>query len=155
MRGRKPKPQLLLINGGDEGGIMARSRPKPPTCPAHLNPTAKAEWKRLVVSLHGRGVIGDNDRAVLAAYCQAYGRWVEAERKLADTPLLIKLPSGYIQQSPWLAIANKQLEIMHRFAAELGFSPVSRSRVTKLRSNEQKPWEVRSRPADAYLNPQR
>ncbi|MEQ1956070.1 phage terminase small subunit P27 family [Mesorhizobium sp. CN2-181] len=87
-------------------------------------------------SLHLRGIIGDNDRAVLAAYCQAYGRWVGAERKLAETPLLITLPSGYIQQSPWPAIATKQLEIMHKYAAELGLSPVSRSRVTKLRSHE-------------------
>ncbi len=69
------------------------------------------------------------DRAVLASYCQAYGRWVEAERRLKDTPMVIKLASGVIQQSPWLAIANKQVELMQRFAAELGLSPVSRTRV--------------------------
>jgi P27 family predicted phage terminase small subunit len=69
------------------------------------------------------------DRAALAAYCQAYGRWVEAERQLTNTPTLIRLPSGYIQPSPWLAIANKQLELMARYMAELGLSPVSRSRV--------------------------
>ena len=37
---------------------------------------------------------------------------MEAERKLKETPTLIKLPSGYIQPSPWLAIANKQLELI-------------------------------------------
>ncbi|MFI0848971.1 phage terminase small subunit P27 family [Mesorhizobium sp. IMUNJ 23232] len=153
MRGRKPKPQLYLVDGDDDPGSRSRRKPKPPTCPAHLSPTAKTEWKRLAAKLHLRGIIGENDRAVLAAYCQAYGRWVEAERKLAETPLLIKLPSGYIQQSPWLAIATKQLEIMHKYAAELGLSPVSRSRVTKLRLHEQKPWEFGTRPADAYLKP--
>lgn len=75
------------------------------------------------------GIVTALDRAALAAYCRAQGRWVEAERKLKDTPMLLKLPSGYIQPSPWLAIANKQLELMARYMAELGLSPVSRSRV--------------------------
>lgn len=120
MRGRKPKPNLLRVIEGGAG------RPKAPTCPAHLNPTAKAEWKRLTQHLFVRGIVGESDRATLAAYCQAYGRWVEAERKLAETPMLIKLPSGYIQQSPWLAMANKQLEILHKYMAELGLSRVAR-----------------------------
>jgi hypothetical protein len=36
------------------------------------------------------------DRGVLAAYCQSYGSWVEAERKLAETPPLLKTPGGYV-----------------------------------------------------------
>ena len=60
------------------------------------------------------------DRAVLAAYCQSYGRWVEAERKLSETPVLLKTPAGYVQQSPWLTVSNKQLELMAKFMAELG-----------------------------------
>ncbi|WP_256369831.1 phage terminase small subunit P27 family [Microvirga sp. KLBC 81] len=79
--------------------------------------------------MHRLGLLTEMDRAALAAYCQAYGRWVEAERKLKETPLLIKLPSGYIQQSPWLAVANKQLELMHKYLAEFGLSPTSRTRV--------------------------
>ena len=160
LRGRKPKPaQLRVIEGGnDDGRGAACTGPKAPTCPAHLNPSAKAEWKRLAQQLFVRGIIGEGDRAALAAYCQAYGRWVQAERKLAETPLLIKLPSGYIQQSPWLAMANKQLEIMHKYMAELGLSPVSRSRVSIKRTPGPKPWEFglsASRPADAYLKPRR
>lgn len=147
MRGRKPKPASLYLVDGTGGGV-AYAPPKPPTCPAHLSPTAKAEWKRLVGDLHAKGIVGSHDRAALAAYCQAYGRWVEAERKLAETPTLIKLPSGYIQQSPWLAIANKQLELIARYAAELGLSPVSRGRVTI-----RKPASSRPRPADEFLGP--
>ena len=60
-------------------------------------------------------ILTELDRAALAAYCQAYGRWVEAERKLHETPMLLKLPSGYVQQNPWLTIANKQLELMHKY----------------------------------------
>jgi P27 family predicted phage terminase small subunit len=69
------------------------------------------------------------DRAALAASCAAYGRWVEAEEKLKETPTLFKTPAGYVQQSPWLGIANKQLELMGRYMVELGLTPASRSRV--------------------------
>ena len=44
---------------------------------------------------------------------------------------LLKTPSGYIQQSPWVAITNKQLELMGRYMAELGMTPASRSRVVQ------------------------
>lgn len=75
-------------------------------------------------------ILTDLDRGALAAYCQAYGRWVEADRKLHETPMLLKLPSGIVQQNPWLTIANKQLELMHKYLTEFGLSPVSRSRVS-------------------------
>jgi hypothetical protein len=44
--------------------------------------------------------------------------------------MIIKLPSGYVQQNPWLTIANEQLELMHRYLTEFGLSPVTRSRVS-------------------------
>ena len=80
-------------------------------------------------ALYEAGVLTSFDRAALAAYCQAWGRWVEAEERLRETPVLIKTPSGYIQQSPWLLIANKQLELMGRYMVELGLTPAARSRM--------------------------
>jgi P27 family predicted phage terminase small subunit len=135
MRGRKPKPtHLKLLDGNPSKRAINQGEPqpklRPPTCPSHLCPPAKAEWKRLVGQLTVLRLLTELDRAALAAYCQAYGRWVEAERKLQETPMLLKLPSGYVQQNPWLTIANKQLELMHKFLSEFGLSPVSRSRVT-------------------------
>ena len=85
------------------------------------------------------GVLTTIDRAALAAYCQAYARWVEAEQRLRETPPLVKTPSGYVQQSPWLAIANKQLELMGRYMTELGMTPASRSRVAGLDPRMQVP----------------
>ncbi len=55
--------------------------------------------------------------------------------------MLLKLPSGYIQPSPWLSIANKQLELMAKYMAELGLSPVSRTRVEAKPPYQRKPWE--------------
>ena len=156
MRGRKPRPTSLKIAAGNPGKrpLNAREpRPEPdlPTCPAHLLPTAKAEWKRLARELWQLGVITRLDRATLAAYCQAYGRWVEAEKKLKDTPGILRMPSGYIQMNPWLTIATKQMELMQRFAAELGMTPSSRSRVETVRRPSSTFGAVIS-PADAWLN---
>lgn len=108
----------------------ARSDKRLPRCPPHLNPAAAVEWRRIARALMEAGVLTSFDRAALAAYCQAWGRWVEAEERLRETPPLVKTPSGYIQQSPWLLIANKQLELMGRYMVELGLTPAARSRVS-------------------------
>ena len=137
IRGRTPKPTALRRADGNPGkrGYNALEPVPPeglPSCPDHLGDVAREEWDRIAGVLHGMGVVTIVDRAALAAYCQCYGRWVEAEDRLHDTPLLLKTPSGYIQQSPWLSVANKQLELMGRYMTELGITPASRSRVTAL-----------------------
>ncbi len=48
---------------------------------------------------------------------------------MKETPATIRTPSGYVQQSPWMSVANKQLELMGRYMAELGMTAASRSRV--------------------------
>ena len=137
MRGRKPKPTAIRRRDGNPG--KRGYNPDEPVvpvgeidCPPHLLPAARVEWDRLCGLLQEMGVVTQVDRAALAAYCQSYARWAEAEEKLRETPPMVKTPSGYIQQNPWLAVANKQLELMGRFMAELGITPVSRSRVAAL-----------------------
>lgn len=132
--GRRPKPTAVRRMEGNRGKrAWNHDEPQPPDgiprCPAHLAPGARTEWRRVARSLHAMGVLTLIDRAALAAYCQTYAKWVEAEQKLKETPPLLKTPSGYVQQSPWVAIANKQLELMGRYMTELGMTPASRSRV--------------------------
>lgn len=136
-RGPKPHPTALRRMAGNSGkrGYNASEPLVPdglPSCPDHLGTTARVEWERLALVLFDIGVLTMADRAALAAYCQCYGRWVEAEEKLQVSPLLLKTPSGYVQQSPWLSVANKQLELMGRYMAELGLTPASRSRVVAI-----------------------
>ena len=93
-------------------------------------------------TLHQLGVTSELDRPAFAAYCQAYGRWVEAERKLRETPALLRTPVGYVQPSPWLATAKKNLELMAQVhdrtrpvagITEPGFGAAT---------DAQNPWEV-------------
>jgi P27 family predicted phage terminase small subunit len=137
IRGPRPKPTAPRRADGNPGKRgYNRAEPVAPAGaiepPPHLLARALAEWHRIAATLQDMGVVTLVDRAALAAYCQAWGRWVEAEEKLAGTPLLLKTPSGYIQQSPWLSVSNRQLELMGRYMAELGLTPASRSRVTAL-----------------------
>ena len=132
--GRRPKPTAIRQLEGNRGKrAWNHDEPMPPDalprCPEHLSEVARREWRRVARTLHAMGVLTSIDRAALAAYCQAYGRWVEAEEKLKETPALYKTASGYVQQSPWLTIANKQLELMGRYMTELGMTPAARSRV--------------------------
>ncbi|GHE00912.1 terminase [Defluviimonas sp. 20V17] len=134
MRGRKPKPTAIRLIDGNPGkrGYNADEPVAPEgeiDCPPHLSDVATEEWRRIAGALQDMGVVTLVDRAALAAYCQSYGRWVEAEEKLKETPTLVKTASGYIQQNPWLTVANKQLELMGRYMGELGITPASRSRV--------------------------
>ena len=69
------------------------------------------------------------DRAALAAYCSAYALSAEANEAIQKYGSMIKSPSGYPVQSPYVASANRQIEIMIRIASEFGFTPASRSRI--------------------------
>ena len=144
-----PKPTAIRRRDGNPGKRgYNHAEPVPPEglpdCPPHLSALAREEWERVAAVLHEMGVLTVVDRAALAAYCQSYARWAEAEEMLKATPVMLKTPSGYVQQSPWLSVANKQLELMGRYMAELGITPASRSRVAAYAAAESRsPYEFR------------
>ena len=56
--------------------------------------------------------------------------WAEATEAIQKYGTMVKSPSGYPVQSPYVSIANRQAEIMMRIASEFGFTPASRSRIS-------------------------
>ena len=141
-RGRKPKPtHLKLITGNPGRRALNTKEPSPPSAlpspPTHLNDEAKVEWDRVAEDLYRIGILTNIDRAVLAAYCQAYGRWVSAELVLADMAkndevtrgLTVETINGNILQNPMVGMANKAMADMVRYAAEFGMTPSARSRI--------------------------
>ncbi len=66
---------------------------------------------------------------MLAAYCQAHALWVQAVQAIGRYGTMVKSPNGYPMQSPYVAVANKQVDIMGRIAAEFGMTPSSRTRI--------------------------
>lgn len=146
MRGRKPTPTRMRILRGNPGRRPLNARePSPvvvvPEPPTHLAAEALEEWQRIAPLLVEEGLLTNLDRAGLAAYCVAYGRWVEAEEHVRKLGVLVKSPGGFPIHSPYLSIANRAMEQMHRLLAEFGMSPSSRSRVTGKRQEEKDPFE--------------
>lgn len=140
--GRKPTPTALKLVKGNPGKRAlnkreARVELSQPTPPAFLNDDAKVEWGRVIGTLCKAGLMTELDRAALAAYCQAYGRWAEAERALArmaardesNRALMVKTTSGNAIQNPLVGIANKAKADMVRYAVEFGMTPSARAKV--------------------------
>jgi P27 family predicted phage terminase small subunit len=134
MRGRKHLPSNLVRLRGNPGKRRlndAEPRPGPatPTCPACLGEEARKEWRRLSRELAALGLLTRLDRGLLAAYCQAHALWVEAVSSIERYGTMVKSPNGYPMQSPYVAVANKQVDIMVRIASEFGMTPSSRTRI--------------------------
>lgn len=144
--GPKRKPTVLKKLDGDiHKERWTKNEPQPkegiPTCPAHLTGPSRTEWRRITKELSELGLLTNIDRAALAAYCSAYGRWVKAERaisriedKFKDVPnagngLAYQTSNGNWVVQPLVSVANKALEMMHKFLTEFGMTPASRSRI--------------------------
>jgi len=145
MRGRKPKPSAIRILTGNPGKRpIVAGEPQPPIpdgtpyCPRHLNEPAKREWRRIVGILVDLGLYTEVDRAALAMYCQAWGRWVMAERKVQEEGEVIVSKMGGLYQNPWLHVANRAWEQMRKVLAEFGLTPSSRTRLS-VRAGEPEP----------------
>ena len=135
MAGRKPKPTNLKILQGNPGGRpLNMSEPSPvsaiPNPPQHLNTIALEEWERITGELYPLGLLSEIDMPALAAYCQCFARWVEAEEGIKKSGLIIKTTNGNAIQSPLVGISNTALQMMHKFLTEFGMTPVSRAKVT-------------------------
>lgn len=132
--GRRPVPTALKLLRGNPGKrALNDAEPKPeprlPKPPGHLGPEARREWRRAGRLLMAMGLVSELDRSALAAYCQAWGRWVEAEEQLRKYGMVVKSPSGFPIQSPFLAVANKAMDQMRGYLVEFGMTPASRTRV--------------------------
>jgi len=124
--------KVLTGNPGKRPLNATEPRPEPvvPDPPAELGPSARREWDRLVSQLAPLRILTPLDRAALAAYCGAYGLWAEATEAIQKYGVMVKSPTGFPMQSPYVSIANRQAEIMMRIASEFGFTPASRSRIS-------------------------
>lgn len=145
--GPPPKPTALkLIEGNPGRRRLNPDEPRPdvvaPECPEHLTADARDEWNRIVPLLLKNNLLTEIDGAALALYCQSWGRWSEAERKLGemrkngDDGMLIKAPSGYPIINPYLSIAHRAMNDCYKHLQQFGLSPSSRTRAQATSSEQ-------------------
>jgi P27 family predicted phage terminase small subunit len=108
MRGRKPDLQT------DPDAVNTV-----PRAPAWLSKDAQAEWRRIMPLLVERKILTDADYGMVEAYCVASGRIREIERLIQGDGDLD--PRHFRMQ-------DKAIQTARQLAAELGLTPVSRSR---------------------------
>lgn len=131
LRGPAPKPTALkMLNGGAQNTLEPRPDRVAPEMPKHLDAEAQEQWKSLSSMLLRIGVLTEADQMSLACLCQAWSTMVKAQTKLSETGMLLKTPSGYVQQSPLISIINNCSEVVTKLSREFGLTPAARTRIT-------------------------
>lgn len=130
--GRKRKPtaqkkaehaQKCRINADEPKFTLAKGEP-----PEYLDEVAKAEWTRVWPEV--KSVVSICDEQILAGYCVAFSRWRKADDKIKDGGNLTEeTPNGAIQTGPFVSQARNWMNLMVKYASELGFTPAARSKV--------------------------
>lgn len=121
---------LKLINGRsagrDSGGRKVEAGPAfkrvPPAAPDWLSPEAAEEWDRVIPELSRLDLVKEQDRAALAAYCEAWATFVEATRVVQEEGLVIEARQGKLAH-PCVAIARNAGREMRSWAAHFGLTP--------------------------------
>lgn len=132
--GHNFKPRIVKLREHtyrrDRDRNSPEAAPKRPSRPSWILPEAKREWNRIVPQLERLGLLTELDRSLLAGYCQAWGRYVQAQRELAKAGLTYVNDRGQVKRHPVANIADNYAEEMRKIALQFGLTPSSRGRIT-------------------------
>lgn len=146
-RGSKPHPTAIKRLRGNPGRRgLNRDEPKPQAPqsiepPAELSPPERKHWQRLAPILLTARLLTEVDLDALRLLCISAATLDEAHEQVKKFGLVIKAPTGFPVQSPYLAIRNKAHEQVCKLLAEFGITPSSRSRVSVPPAQSDSPWE--------------
>ena len=133
-RGPKPVPNhLKLVRGNPGKRPLNKKEPKPAgdlfAPPGDLPADAVPFWNQAIADAPA-GLLKRLDMRVLYIWAAAACMHSQALNKVMKVSLLIQSREGVIYQNPALAIVNRQAAVMLKAAAEMGFTPSSRTRIS-------------------------
>lgn len=140
-RGKRPTPTYLKIVANNPGRRpLNTAEPQPQgdlkTAPLWLTEQQRENWAYAIAEAPP-GLLKRLDSALLTIWVIAEDLHRQASEKLAQTGMLVKAPhTGLPIQSPYMPIINKQASIMIKAAAELGFTPSSRTQISSDRPTQ-------------------
>ena len=118
MRGDKPnlKPDPKPLAGA-------------PEAPCWLPTSARSEWGRVTPILTERKILTDADLGCLESYCLAVAQVRDCQATLAalESPFFAS-DKGVPRPHPAIRVMHTAMTIQRQLAAELGLTPVARSR---------------------------
>lgn len=152
MKGRKAIPNRIIELRGGTAHTHEKARQEPnlpvkiPLCPPHLDDVAHKEWLRVTKILKSIGMMTLLDRSTLAAYCEAYSRWVKATTKMNEMGMVYAegrqvddkgkvIKQGIPRANPYIKIAKEAFDQMIKTAILFGMSPSSRASLSILSQN--------------------
>ena len=91
-------------------------------------------------------MLTEADWMALANLCQTWSTLAKAQEKLTEMGILYKSPSGYVMQSPLLAIVNQCVDTITKLSREFGLTPAARSRIVVQSEPEDDLWRILSMP---------
>lgn len=112
---------------------------KVPSCPAWLEEDARKFFRTMGREVIGMGLLTQADVPALIALAVTWGRWVDAERKLAERGEVITTAAGEQRVNPWLTVSNRALDKFCDLLTQFGGTPASR---TKFVLEHKKPFGV-------------
>ncbi|GGG62774.1 hypothetical protein GCM10011415_06430 [Salipiger pallidus] len=96
--------------------------------PVWLSGHARAEWERVMPILTERRILTDADLGQLENYCIAIGTVRDMEAHLQEHGHILTDLEGGMKRNPAVGIQSDAMTRARLLAAELGLTPVSRSR---------------------------
>lgn len=130
-RGKVAEPDNVRFLKGNPQKRPPKTRlklpPKAPPAPSWLMAEAKAEWNRIVPGLDRMGVLATVDRAMLATYCSAWARFVQAEQQLKKDGLFSDRNDRSAKHPLWQVWREAATQI-RELAKELYLTPTARLR---------------------------
>lgn len=145
--GRKPKPTALKkLEGSPHKARMSKREPKIKdsigSAPRWFTKDQREDWN-WVLEHAPRGLLKSVDTSVLETWVVARDIYRRAVIAVNEEGMVVLSPEkGVPMQSPHLATVNKQALIMMKAAAEMGFTPASRTKVTIDNNDEEDPSEA-------------
>lgn len=118
MRGRRVAT-LKAIEGGMKGL---------PRMPDHVPASMADEWGVIARDLHKRKLLTESGLGVVATYLVALWCVREAQKAIEEHGVLVKGAHGALKPNPASGMLSRAQETVARLSAELGLTPLSRSR---------------------------
>lgn len=139
-RGRKKIPTKIKEMQGTltpgrylENEMKATTVNEVPSAPEYLNEKGKTEWTLVATELYNKGMLHLVDVALLSAYCNEMGMYLEAAEVINKEGSVERTyrngkPSGS-KLKPELKIARDALAAALKLATQFGFTPSARASI--------------------------
>lgn len=141
--GNPRKPHALKLADGDYIKDPQR-RPKNPStpkvsaprCPTYIKGEGRREWKRICKELAELRVLSLAERSSLEQYCDAYAKWRDAIKQLAENGAYCFTEKGVVEHPAGKA-HRAYAALCTKILCEFGLTPCSRTRLVITEGTDQ------------------